>query len=172
MNTISPFFWFDHEAEEAAKFYVETFKKVFGASKAKLGSVMRYDENSASASGQPDGSAMTVSFRLLDTDFTALNGGKPENFDTHFTGAVSFVVDCKNQKQIDGLWDAFAADGGSPSQCGWIQDKFGITWQVVPSDLTKYIGGRNKAGAARAMQAMLSMTKFDIATLKEAYEGK
>ena len=165
MQKITPFFWFDKEAEEAAAFYVSVFKSVFGD--AELGTISRYGKEAAAVSGQPEGTAMVVSFKLRGENFTALNGGKPEGFDTKFTGAISFVVDCDTQEQIDGLWDDLTAHGGEPSQCGWLKDKFGITWQIVPSSLSDYIGGPDKEGDSRAMTAMLSMTKFDIAKLKK-----
>lgn len=172
MQNITPFFWFDKEAEEAAQFYVSTFKSVFGAKGGKIGDTSRYSEESSSASGQPKGSVMVIEFYLRGQRFTALNGGTPENFDTRFTGAISFVVSCKTQKEIDMLWDKLSADGGATSQCGWLSDKFGISWQIVPDALAKYMGGRDRAGAARAMAALMSMTKIEIAGLKAAYDDK
>lgn len=154
-------------------FYVDLFNGNPGRKKrSKIGAVLRYDKNAAKASGQPEGSVLTIAFTLEGQDFTALNGGKPEGFETNLTNAISFVVECKTQKEIDYFWDKLG-DSGETGQCGWINhDKFGITWQIVPSSLSKYIGGKDPKGAARAMQAMLGMTKFDIAELKKAYLGK
>jgi predicted 3-demethylubiquinone-9 3-methyltransferase (glyoxalase superfamily) len=171
MQKISPFLWFDREAEEAAEYYVATFNGNPGSKKkSKITSTMRYDESSAKASGRPEGSILTVGFELEGESFTALNGGqqpwaKPGGF-------VSFVISCKTQEEIDHFWDKLGA-GGETGQCGWInRDRFGVTWQIVPSSLSKYVGGKDPEGAGRAMKAMLSMTKFDIKKLKKAYEGK
>ena len=156
MQKITPFLWFDHEAEEAAKFYTSIFKN------AKLGAITRYDAAAAKASGQPEGSAMTVSFELEGLAFTALNGGPH----LQMSGGVSFVISCDTQEEIDHYWEKLS-DGGEEGQCGWINhDKFGVTWQVVPSMLPSLID--NPAG----MQAMLSMKKFDIAELQRAHDGQ
>jgi predicted 3-demethylubiquinone-9 3-methyltransferase (glyoxalase superfamily) len=152
MQKITPFLWFDHEAEEAAEFYTSVFKN------SKMGSVMRYDAAAAKASGQPEGSALTVSFELEGLPFTALNGGPVMKF----SGAVSFVISCETQDEIDYYW-AKLSDGGEEGQCGWInRDKFGITWQVVPSMLSSLIN------SPKGMQAMLGMKKLDIAALEAA----
>lgn len=170
---ISPFFWFDKEAAEAVKFYVDVFNGNPGMrKKSRITSTLNYDAASAKASGMPEGSVLTMSFELEGQGFTALNGGKPANFDTRFTGAVSFVVSCRTQDEIDYFWDKLGA-GAEPGQCGWInRDRFGLTWQIVPASLSDYIGGDDPAGAGRAMKAMLQMTKFNIDRLKSAYEGK
>jgi len=154
---ITPFLWFDTQAEEAARFYVSIFRK------AKLGKVARYPEGSPGPAGQ----VMTVEFRLDGQDFVALNGGPHFKF----TEAVSFVVNCKDQKEVDYYWDRLLAAGGKPSQCGWLKDRFGLSWQIVPVAMNKLFTGRNKAGAQRAMQAMLGMVKLDLARLEQAYKG-
>lgn len=165
---ITPFFWFDHEAEEAADFYVSVFNGNPGRKMpSKIGQVNRYDEHAAAVSGQPAGSVLTIAFELEGIPFTALNGGSH----LKISGGISFVVDCATQEEIDYFWDKLGS-GGETGQCGWINhDRFGVTWQIVPSKLPDYIGGDSK-GAGRAMQAMLQMTKLDIAKLKQAYEGK
>ena len=155
MQNITPFLWFDTQAEEAALFYTSVFKD------SKMGSVMRYDAASAKAAGKPEGSALTVSFEIGGLPFTALNGGPR----FAFTSAVSFVIPCESQEEIDYYWDKLS-EGGEAGQCGWInRDKFGITWQVVPKDLPSLISN------PKAMQAMLGMTKLDVAALKSAAQG-
>jgi predicted 3-demethylubiquinone-9 3-methyltransferase (glyoxalase superfamily) len=152
MKKITPFLWFDHEAEEAARFYTSVFKD------SKLGNIMKYDAAAAQAAGMPEGSALTVEFELGGLAFTALNGGPQMKF----SGAVSFVIPCDTQEEIDYYWEKLS-EGGEAGQCGWInRDKFGLTWQVIPTDLPNLI--RNP----KAMQAMLGMTKLDIAALKAA----
>ena len=155
-----PCIWFDHEAEEAVKFYVSLFNN------GKIGKIARYGKASAKESGQPEGSVLTVEFELDGNKFLALNGG------SHFklTGAISFIIDCATQEEIDHFWDAFA-DGGQTMQCGWITDKFGVTWQVVPAALNKMLTDKDPAKAKRAMEAMLEMIKLDINALKKAYDG-
>ncbi|MES2203476.1 MAG: VOC family protein [Patescibacteria group bacterium] len=155
MNKITPFLWFDSQAEEAATFYTSVFKN------SKIGKVMRYDAASAKASGRPEGSVLTVEFELEGLPFTALNGGPVLTMG----GGVSFVISCDTQEEIDYYWEKLSA-GGEPGQCGWInRDKFGMTWQVVPSMLPELI--KTPGG----MQAMLGMTKLDIAALKAASQG-
>ena len=156
MSRITPFLWFDSCAEQAAQFYVWLFED------SQITDVSRYPADSRGE----EGTAMTVAFELRGTPFVALNGGPV----FELTPAVSFVVACERQSEIDRYWDAFL-DGGSPSQCGWITDRFGVTWQVVPARLSEWIGGPDEGGRGRAMQAMLAMVKFDIATLVSAYEG-
>ena len=168
MQKITPFLWFDDKAEEAAEFYVSVFKKVFGKSKAKMGQVSHYDADSAKASGRPEGSAMVVAFELYGMKFNAINGGPVFTMNP----AISFAVDCKTQKEVDALWEMFTADGGAEGQCGWLTDKYNMSWQILPSDLMKYVGGKNEEGANRAMKAMLRMNKLDIGMLKAAYKGE
>jgi len=159
MKKITPFLWFDDKAEEAVKFYVSVFKN------AKIGSIARYSEEAAVASGRPAGSVMTVSFKLNGQEFTALNGGPQFTF----TPAISFVVNCETQQEIDKLWEKLSA-GGEKSVCGWLKDKYGVSWQIVPAVLGKMMQGKDAERSKRVMQAQLKMTKLDIKILKRAYE--
>ena len=156
MSKVHPFLWFDTQAEEAARFYVSLFKN------SKIGQISRYGD----AGPRPKGSVMTVSFELDGLHFTALNGGPQYKF----SEAMSLSVSCDDQAEIDRLWDALT-EGGEPGPCGWLKDRYGVSWQIVPTALPKYLGGADRAGAQRAMQAMLGMVKLDIAALKRAYEG-
>jgi predicted 3-demethylubiquinone-9 3-methyltransferase (glyoxalase superfamily) len=158
MQKITTFLWFETQAEAAASFYTSIFKN------SRITQVSRYGEGGP---GQP-GSAMIVNFELDGQEFMALNGG-PE---FKFTEAISLFVNCADQAEVDHLWAKLTADGGEESQCGWLKDKYGLSWQIVPSDLGKYVGGPDPAGAQRAMQAMLQMHKLDLAALQRAYEGK
>ena len=157
MQKIHPFLWFDTQAEEAAKFYVSIFKN------SKITSVARYG---ASGPG-PKGSVMTVGFELEGQQFTALNAGPIFKF----TEAISFVVDCKSQEEVDELWSKLTADGGQPSQCGWLKDKFGLSWQITPTVLIELVSDPDPAKAGRVMAAMMQMSKIDIAKLREAAKG-
>jgi predicted 3-demethylubiquinone-9 3-methyltransferase (glyoxalase superfamily) len=157
MPKITPFLWFDDQAEEAAEFYVSVFPN------SRIHDVARYGP----AGPGPEGKAMTVSFELDGTRFTALNGGP--HF--HFTEAVSFWITCRDQAEIDHYWDKLVEGGGSPGQCGWLKDRFGLSWQVVPAELPELIGGPDPEKARRGTQAMLKMQKLDIAGLKAAREG-
>jgi predicted 3-demethylubiquinone-9 3-methyltransferase (glyoxalase superfamily) len=154
---ITPFLWFDHQAEEAAKLYTQVFEN------SKIGKVVR---NSEAAPG-PTGGVFTVQFWLDGLEFTALNGGP------HFTfnEAVSFVVHCETQREVDYYWDALLADGGQPSQCGWLKDRFGLSWQIVPTVLLELIGDPDPQRAQRATAAMMKMVKLDIETLQKAADG-
>ena len=157
MSKISPCLWFGSEAEEAAKFYVSLLPD------------SRIDHVQKNVTDNPSGKAgsvLVVEFTLAGQRYMALNGGKP--FD--FTHAISFKIDCADQAEVDRLWDALS-DGGSVERCGWLKDRYGVSWQIVPTALVKYLGGSDRAGAQRAMQAMLKMVKLDIAALKKAYEG-
>mgnify|MGYP001487014901 CR=1 FL=1 len=158
MQKITTFLWFDNQAEAAASFYTSLFKN------SKITDVVRYGEGSP---GQP-GSAMTVNFELDGQEFIALNGG-PES---RFTEAISLFVTCEDQAEVDRLWSMLTSDEGEESQCGWLKDKYGLSWQIVPANLGKYIGGPDPAGAQRAIQAMLQMKKLDIAALQRVYEGR
>lgn len=160
MQKITPFLWFDHQAEEAATFYVSIFKN------SKIETVARYDEAGSKASGRPSGTAMTVAFNLDGQEFTALNGGPYFKF----TEAISFVVSCENQLEVDHFWNKLS-EGGEESQCGWLKDKFGVSWQIVPTAMGKMMSDSDASKSNRVMQAMLKMKKIDIATLKQAYEG-
>ncbi|ALV43419.1 hypothetical protein AU252_21440 [Pseudarthrobacter sulfonivorans] len=156
MQKISTCLWFENQAEEAAKFYVS----VFGDS--RILDVSRFGEGGPGQAGQ----VITVEFEIEGRKFMALNGGAPANF----TEAVSFVVDCSDQAEVDRYWSALT-DGGAESMCGWLKDRYGVSWQIVPSVLGSLIGGPDPEGAQRAMQAMLGMQKLDIAALQTAYDG-
>jgi predicted 3-demethylubiquinone-9 3-methyltransferase (glyoxalase superfamily) len=153
MQKITPFLWFDSQAEEAANFYLSIFKN------SRIVNVARYGE----AGPGPRGSVMTIAFNLDGQDFVALNGG-PE---FAFTPAISFVVNCKTQEEVDHFWQKLS-QGGKPSQCGWLKDKFGVSWQVVPTVLGELLGDKDAKKSRRAMEAMLQMQKIDIQKLKEA----
>jgi len=159
MSKISPCLWFNGEAEEAANLYVSLLAD------SRIEKIQR---NTVDSRGGKAGTVLVVEFTLAGQRFMALNGGKP--FD--FTHAVSFKIDCADQAEVDRLWDALLADGGKAEQCGWLKDRYGVSWQIVPTALPKYLGGADAAGAQRAMQAMMGMVKFDIEGLKRAYEGK
>jgi predicted 3-demethylubiquinone-9 3-methyltransferase (glyoxalase superfamily) len=158
---ITPFLWFDTQAKEAVEFYTSIFKN------SKIGSTLRYDEEGAKVSGRPKGSVMTVDFELAGQEFTALNGGPLFKF----TEAVSFVVNCETQKEVDDFWEKLSA-GGEKSQFGWLKDKYGLSWQIVPTILLEYLHDKDPAKAKRVMHAMLQMSKLDIAKLKQAYEQR
>ena len=155
MQEITPFLWFDTQAEEAARFYVSVFKN------AKLGAITRYTE----AGPMPAGSVMTVSFELNGLEFTALNGG-PE---FTFNHAISFVVHCDTQEEVDETWEKLV-EGGEPVQCGWLKDKFGLSWQIVPRALLRLIQDPDPAKVKRVMEAMFQMVKLDMAGLQRAYD--
>jgi len=157
-NKITPFLWFDDQAEEAVKFYASIFKK------SKIGRIARYPEGSPG----PAGSVMTVEFRIEGQDFVALNGGP------HFklTEAVSFVVNCETQKEVDDYWDKLLAGGGAPQQCGWLKDKYGLCWQIVPTVMNKLFSAKDPVRSQRVMKAMLGMVKLDIRKLEQAYGKK
>ena len=159
MSKVSPCLWFDGEAEEAAKFYVSLLPD------SRIETIQK---NNIDTPAGKAGSVLVVEFTLAGQRFMALNGGKA--FD--FTHAISFKIDCADQAEVDRLWDALLANGGKAAQCGWLQDRFGVHWQIVPTALSKYLGSSDAAGAQRAMQAMLGMVKLDIEGLRRAYEGK
>src|SRR6266478_6166019 len=161
MQKITPFLWFDDKAEEAATFYTSVFKN------SKIGKIARYDEAGEKASGRPKESVMTVEFQLEGQQFVALNGGPRFKF----TEAISFVVNCKTQAEVDKFWKKLSA-GGKEVQCGWLKDKFGLSWQIVPTVLGELLSDKDAANSQRVMQAMLKMVKLDIKKLKEAYAGK
>jgi predicted 3-demethylubiquinone-9 3-methyltransferase (glyoxalase superfamily) len=158
VKKIVPFLWFDNQAEEAMNFYVSVFKN------SRVIGVSRYGEGSP---GTP-GSVMTATFELNGLEFTALNGG-PQHF--HFNESVSFYVPCENQEEVDHLWNRLT-EGGEPGPCGWLKDKYGVSWQIVPIALTEMLGDPDPARAQRVMQAMLKMGKIEVAGLRKAYEGK
>src|SRR6266550_5992463 len=158
MSKITPCLWFDGEAEEAARFYVSLLPE---------SRVDHVQKNVTDSPAGKAGSVLIVKFTLAGQRFLALNGGT--RFE--YTHAISFMVDCADQAEVDRLWDALS-DGGSVERCGWLKDRYGVSWQIVPTALVQYLGGPDRAGAQRAMQAMLGMVKLDIAGLKRAYEGK
>jgi predicted 3-demethylubiquinone-9 3-methyltransferase (glyoxalase superfamily) len=152
--------WFDDQAEEAVKFYVSIFKN------SKIGRVTRYDDVGAKAAGRPKGSVMTVAFELDGQEFMALNGGPLFKF----TEAISLVVNCATQAEVDHYWSKLSA-GGQEVQCGWLKDRFGLSWQIVPTILPEMLQDKDPEKSKRVMAAMLKMIKLDIAALKKAYEG-
>jgi predicted 3-demethylubiquinone-9 3-methyltransferase (glyoxalase superfamily) len=156
MQKIAPFLWFDNQAEEAAKFYVSVFKN------SKIKQMTHY--TGKEPSGEKS-SVMTVSFELDGQEFVALNGGPRFKF----TEAVSFVINCEMQQEIDYSWEMLTADGGEEVQCGWLTDKYGLSWQVVPTKWNEW--GKDAAGMQRLMHALMQMKKIDIATLERAYKG-
>jgi predicted 3-demethylubiquinone-9 3-methyltransferase (glyoxalase superfamily) len=162
MQKITPFLWFDHRAEEAAKFYTSVFKN------SKVGRILRYDEASAKGAGRPVGSVLTIEFEIAGQKFTALNGG-PE---FKFNESISFMVNCDTQNEVDYFWEKLTADGGQESQCGWLKDKFGVSWQITPAVLIDMLNDKDAKKAERVMKAMMQMQKIDIKRLKQAYAGK
>ena len=157
MQKIVPFLWFDNNAEEAANFYVSIFKK------SKVVNVSRYGD----AGPGPKGTAMAVTFELEGQPFNALNGGPQFKF----TPAISLFVNCETQAEVDDLWKKLTAGGGSEQPCGWLQDKFGLSWQIIPTALGRMLGDKNPKKAGAAMQAMLKMKKIDVKSLQEAFDG-
>jgi len=154
---ITPFLWFDNQAETAAQFYTSIFKN------SKILHVSRYGD----AGPRPKGGVMVVNFQLAGQEFTALNGGPRFTF----SEAFSFVVNCENQREIDEYWSKLTADGGQESMCGWLKDKFGFSWQIVPTVLGTLMGDKDPKKANRVMQALLQMKKLDIAKLTAAAQG-
>ena len=161
MQKITPFLWFDHQAEEAAKFYTSIFKN------SKVGRILRYDDAVAKAAGQPVGSVLTIELEIEGQKFVALNGGPQFKFNE----SISFVVNCDSQEEVDYFWEKLTADGGEESACGWLKDKFGLSWQIVPTVLIDMLHDKDPEKSERAMKAMLQMQKIDIAKLKAAYAG-
>jgi predicted 3-demethylubiquinone-9 3-methyltransferase (glyoxalase superfamily) len=157
MQKITPFLWFDDQAEAAAKFYVSIFKN------SRIVGVSRYGESAAKASGRPAGSVMTVAFQLDGQDYIALNGGPH----LKLTEAFSFVVNCKTQAEVDELWDKLSA-GGEKGRCGWLKDRYGMSWQVVPTIIGEVMLDSDAAKSERVMQAILNMNKLDVAALRKA----
>ena len=152
MNKITPFLWFDTQAEEAMNFYVSVFKN------SKAGSVSR----------GPDGNALSVSFNLAGQDFMAINAGPQFKFNE----SISFFVNCETQEEVDYFWEKLTADGGEESMCGWLKDKYGLSWQIIPSALGELMGDPDLVKAQRVVQAMLKMQKIIIADLQRAYDGQ
>jgi predicted 3-demethylubiquinone-9 3-methyltransferase (glyoxalase superfamily) len=162
VRAIAPCLWFDSQAEEAAKFYTSVFKN------SKIGKISRYGKEGHEIHKQPPGSVMTVAFELDGHKFTALNGGPLFKFNE----AISFQVHCETQQEVDFYWEKLSA-GGDPKaqQCGWLKDRYGVSWQIVPVALIDMVGDAESAKSQRAMRAMLQMKKIDIAALKRAYDG-
>ncbi|TLY23987.1 MAG: VOC family protein [Nitrospirae bacterium] len=158
---ITPFLWFDDKAEEAVKFYVSLFKN------SKIGTITRYGEAGAAASGRPKGTVMTVAFQLEGQAFTALNGGPHFKF----TEAISLVVNCKTQEEVDELWEKLSG-GGEKGQCGWLKDKYGLSWQIVPTVLGKMLNDKDAEKSNRVLHAIIQMRKLDIKRLQQAYKGR
>jgi predicted 3-demethylubiquinone-9 3-methyltransferase (glyoxalase superfamily) len=159
MSKITPCLWFDGTAEEAARFYVSLLPD------SRIDNIMRAPADNPST---PKGAVLVVEFTLAGQRFMGLNGG-PQ---FPFTEAVSFMVDCADQAEVDRLWDALTADGGSPGRCGWLKDRYGLSWQIVPRALPQLLGGPDRERAGRAMQAMMTMSKIDIDGLRRAYDGE
>jgi predicted 3-demethylubiquinone-9 3-methyltransferase (glyoxalase superfamily) len=159
MSKISPCLWFDGEAEEAAKFYVSLLPE---------SRIDRIQKNLVDGPAGKAGGVLVVQFTLAGQEYMALNGGT--RFE--YTHAISFKIDCADQAEVDRLWEALSSHGGSVERCGWLRDRYGVYWQIVPTVLGELLGGPDRAGAERAMQAVLQMVKLDIAELRKAYEGK
>jgi predicted 3-demethylubiquinone-9 3-methyltransferase (glyoxalase superfamily) len=155
MQKITPFLWFDTQAREAAKFYTSVFKD------SKITSPVTLEDT-------PSGTVDIITIELLGQEFTLMSAGPQFKF----TEAISFVIDCENQEEVDYYWEKLTSDGGEESQCGWLKDKFGLSWQVVPRQLSELMGDLDKEKAGRVMQSMLKMKKIVVADLQKAYEGK
>lgn len=161
MSKINPCLWFDHQAEEAANFYTAIFNN------SKIKKIAHYDKAGFEFHGKPEGSVMTVEFELDGQTFTALNGGPTFKFNE----AISFQVFCKTQDEVDYFWERLSQGGDEQAQqCGWLKDKFGVSWQIVPEVLGELLSSANTEKSQKAMQAMLQMKKIDITKLKSAYE--
>jgi predicted 3-demethylubiquinone-9 3-methyltransferase (glyoxalase superfamily) len=157
MQKITPFLWFNDNAEEAVKFYTSIFKN------SKTGTISRYGEAGAKVSGRPNGSVMTIVFQLGGQEFIALNGGPHFKF----TEAISLVVNCETQQEVDEFWEKLSA-GGQKGRCGWLKDKFGLSWQVVPTVLGEIMRDADAARSNRVMEAILQMDRLDVQRLREA----
>jgi predicted 3-demethylubiquinone-9 3-methyltransferase (glyoxalase superfamily) len=160
MQKIIPFLWFDDQAEEAANFYTTLFKN------SKIGRILRNTEEAAEKTGGPVGSVLTIEFEIEGQKFVALNGGPLFKFNE----SISFVINCETQEEVDYFWEKLTADGGEESACGWLKDKFGVSWQITPTVLIDMLQDSNQEKSGRVMQAMLQMKKIDIKALKDAYE--
>ncbi|MGE5293648.1 MAG: VOC family protein [Solirubrobacterales bacterium] len=159
MQKITPFLWFDNQAEEAAQFYTSLFNN------SRITGITRYGDAGAKASGQPKGAVMTVTFTLDGQEFVALNGGPVFTF----SPAISFVVNCGNQEELDEFWERLS-EGGEIIECGWLKDRYGVSWQIVPAALNRMLQNPDTGKSERVMNAMLRMKKLDLRTLEEAYE--
>jgi predicted 3-demethylubiquinone-9 3-methyltransferase (glyoxalase superfamily) len=161
MQKITPFLWFDDKAEEAANFYVSVFKN------SNIKAITRYGDEVAAAAGRPIGSVMNVKFQLEGQDFVGLNGGPYFKF----TEAISFVVNCETQGEVESFWEKLS-EGGEKGQCGWLKDKYGLSWQVVPKVLAELIEDEDPEKSKRVMNALLQMKKLDTGALRRAYAGE
>jgi predicted 3-demethylubiquinone-9 3-methyltransferase (glyoxalase superfamily) len=164
MKPITPCLWFDANAEEAARFYVSVFSPRGGA---RMGPISRYGDALAEAAGRPRHSVMTVSFQLDDQEYMALNGGPAFTF----TEAVSLMVNCDTQQEVDRLWQGLLSGGGQAIQCGWLKDRFGLAWQVIPTPFWSMVQDPDQRRVDRMMMALTGMVKLDLAALRKAYEG-
>ncbi len=162
MQKITPFLWFDNQAEEAVDFYTSIFKN------SKIGKITRYPKSAEEVSGKPAGSVMTVEFKLEDQEFTAINGGPPFKF----TEAVSFVINCRTQEELDYYWAKLTEEGDKQAQiCGWLKDKFGLSWQIVPTVLAKMLQDKDPKKSERVMKVLLQMKKINVEDLRKAYRS-
>jgi len=161
MQKITTFLWYDDKAEEAANFYVSLFKN------SKIGKISRYSDAGQEVHGRAAGSVMVVTFELDGREFSALNGGPHFKF----TEAISLRVNCESQAEVDKLWEKLSA-GGEKSQCGWLKDKYGVSWQIVPESLEELLSDKDARKSQRVMESLLQMKKLDIKTLKKVYAGK
>jgi predicted 3-demethylubiquinone-9 3-methyltransferase (glyoxalase superfamily) len=162
MQKITPFLWFDDQAEEAVKFYTSLFKN------SKIGRIFRNPEEAAEKTGRPAGSVLTIEFEIEGQKFVALSGGPLFKFNE----SVSFVINCETQEEVDYFWGKLIADGGEESACGWLKDKFGLSWQITPTVLIDMLHDNDQEKSGRVMQAMLQMQKIEIPKLKAAYGEK
>jgi predicted 3-demethylubiquinone-9 3-methyltransferase (glyoxalase superfamily) len=163
MQKITPFLWFDNQAEEAATFYTSIFKDT------KILNVTRYGKEGFEIHRRPEGTAMTVSFELFGQAFTALNGGPVFKFNE----SISFIVSCDSQEEVDYYWEKLSEGGDEKAQqCGWLKDRFGLSWQIVPTALGKLLGDKDPQKSGKVMSAMLQMKKIDIKALHHAYDGR
>lgn len=161
MQKITPCLWFDHQAEEAANFYISVFKD------SRVGKITRYGKEGYEIHGRPAGTVMTVEFRLEGQDFIALNGGPVFKFNE----AISFQVHCETQEELDHYWEALSAGGDKGAQrCGWLKDRYGVSWQIIPTALAQMLQDQDAAKSQRVMKALLQMDKLDLRRLREAYE--
>ena len=163
VQKITPFLWFDSQAEEAARFYTGIFKN------SKIGKIARYSDKGQEVHGRPPGSVMTIDFELEGQRFSALNGGPVFKFNE----SISFLITCDSQDEVDHYWNGLTA-GGDPSaqQCGWLKDKFGVSWQVIPKRLSELLSDPDRGKAGRVMEAMLKMKKIDVAELERAAQAE
>jgi predicted 3-demethylubiquinone-9 3-methyltransferase (glyoxalase superfamily) len=162
MQKITPFLWFDGQAEDAVNFYTSVFKN------SKICRIFRYTEGAAEKTGHAVGSVLTIEFEIEGQKFVALNGGPLFKFNE----SISFVINCETQEEVDYFWEKLTTDGGEESQCGWLKDKFGLSWQVTPTVLIDMLHDKDPEKAERVMNAMLEMQKIEIPKLKAAYDGK